>query len=144
MNYKTRTGTDFIIIHCSATRSNADIGAADIDKWHRQQGWLAIGYHYVIRRDGTIENGRPENTVGSHARGVNSRSVGICMVGGVDAKFKPEDNFTDEQRASVLKLVKELKVEYPSAKVIGHRDVPGTKKACPSWDVKPWAAEHGL
>ena len=143
-NYTKLSRVDFIVIHCSATRATADIGAADIDKWHRQQGWLSIGYHYVIRRDGTVEKGRPADAVGSHAKGVNARSLGICMAGGVDTKGKAEDNFTPEQKDAVLALVKQLKAKHPAAKVIGHRDVPGTRKDCPSWDVMAWAAEHGL
>ena len=57
-----------IVIHCSAVRPDQTSSAAQIDTWHRQRGFkLGIGYHYVIRRDGTIEPGRPEWMIGAHA-----------------------------------------------------------------------------
>ena len=138
-NTKKRSKTDFIVVHCSAT-ANQNIGAADIDKWHRAQGWACIGYHYVIRRDGTVEKGRDEEVVGAHVAGFNERSIGICMVGGVDANdhTKAKNNFTQPQFDSLKKLLAELKQRYPSAVIQGHRDFAGVKKACPSFDVREW------
>jgi N-acetylmuramoyl-L-alanine amidase len=57
--------TDWLVVHCSAARATATVGAADIRRWHLGQGWADIGYHYVIGRDGTLETGRAEDTVGS-------------------------------------------------------------------------------
>lgn len=115
-----------------------DIGAKEIRRWHIQQDYRDIGYHFVIRRDGTVEDGRPVDQAGAHARGVNDRSVGICLVGGVDAtkQMNPENNFTPEQFDALRALLIRLKSIYPKAEVIGHRDVPGTRKACPSFDMK--------
>jgi N-acetylmuramoyl-L-alanine amidase len=134
-----RKSTDFIIIHCSATRPSQDIGVAEIDRWHRQRGFLSVGYHYVIRRDGTLETGRSLYAAGAHARGFNHNSVGICMVGGVtegDVNVA-EDNFTDTQKEALVGLVESLTKEFPEADVIGHRQVAA--KACPSFDVRKWA-----
>lgn len=140
--YKNRTKTDFIAVHCAATPTTADIGVADIDRWHRAQGWAGVGYHRVIRRDGTIEQGRPDDGIGAHIEGYNSTSVGICLAGGVAADGKtPENNFTDAQMVSLLVVIKDLKRKYPKAVVQGHRDFPGVKKACPSFDVKTWWAK---
>lgn len=140
--YKTRAKTDYIVVHCAATKPSQDIGLAEIDRWHRAQGWNGAGYHFVIRRDGTTEFGRPENTIGAHVEGYNSTSVGICMVGGIaEADGKPEDNFTKEQMLTLLVLLKGLQKVYPKAIVQGHRDFPGVKKACPSFDVKKWLAQ---
>lgn len=132
--------TDTIIIHCSATRPSQDIGANTIDGWHRQKGYLCIGYHYVIRRNGQVEHGRPLADIGAHAQGHNATSVGICLVGGVTEKNvnKAEGNFTPEQMGSLRALVTLLKQDYPEAAIIGHRDV-NPKKACPSFDAKAWA-----
>ena len=142
---RARASTDFIVVHCSATQSKADIGAADIDRWHRGQGWQCIGYHYVIRRNGTIEEGREEDKIGSHVQNHNADSIGICMVGGVAADGKTaENNFTQEQFASLKQLVARLKTKYPRAVVQGHRDFPNVSKACPSFDVKAWAKENNL
>ena len=145
-NTKPRERTDFIAVHCSATGPKADIGAKDIDKWHRAKGWACIGYHYVIRRNGTVEVGRDEKVIGAHVENWNSVSVGICMVGGVDADDinKAENNFTKEQFASLKKLLTDLKTRYPKAVIQGHRDFPEVKKACPSFDVKTWLKSVGL
>lgn len=139
-NSKKRLKTDFIAIHCSATSEKQNIGAADIDRWHRAQGWAAIGYHYVIKRDGTIEEGREEDVVGAHVADYNAVSLGICMAGGVDANDvkKAKNNFTDAQFASLKQLLVDLKIRYPNAKIQGHRDFPNVKKACPSFDVAEW------
>ena len=145
-NTKKRTKTDFIAIHCSASTEKMNIGAADIDKWHRQKGWACIGYHYVIRRDGTVEPGREEAVIGSHVQGWNSHSVGICMVGGVSADdvSKAVNNFTPAQFESLKKLLIDLKKRYPKAKIQGHKDFPEVAKACPSFDVKTWLKANGL
>lgn len=138
-NTKKREKTDYIVIHCSAT-ANQNFGAADIDKWHRKNGWACIGYHYVIRRDGTVEEGREESVIGAHVADWNSVSLGICMVGGVssDDHTKAQNNFTKEQFASLKKLLVDLKTRYPKAKIQGHRDFPKVAKACPSFDVAEW------
>lgn len=130
-----------VVIHCSATPEGKSFTAADIDRWHRQQGWSGIGYHHVIRIDGTVEKGRPENVPGSHVRGHNFDTIGICYIGGVAANGgKAKDTRTPAQKASMRKLVDELLERYPGAKVCGHRDFPGVKKACPSFDAKAWFA----
>lgn len=136
---------DYIAIHCSATSADQDIGATDIRRWHREKGWADIGYHYVIRRDGTIEPGRAETVPGAHEPKINARSVAVCMVGGSPPRGSDafrrglgENNYTPAQWASLQKLVTQLHAKYPAAAVIGHRDVPGVKKACPSFDAKAW------
>lgn len=142
---RARARTAFIVVHCSATQAKADIGAADIDRWHRGQGWQCIGYHFVIRRNGTIEEGREEDKIGSHVQNHNADSIGICMVGGVaDDGKTAENNFTQEQFASLKQLVARLKTKYPRAVVQGHRDFPNVNKSCPSFEVKDWAKENNL
>ncbi|MDL2267190.1 N-acetylmuramoyl-L-alanine amidase [Desulfovibrio sp. OttesenSCG-928-G15] len=130
-----------IIIHCSATKPTMDIGAAEIRKWHtdpkpRGNGWGDIGYHGVIRRNGVLESGRPMNIPGAHCVGQNSHSIGICMVGGINAKGKPESNFTAEQWQALERTVKDLLKKFPTATVHGHNEF--ANKACPSFDVRKW------
>lgn len=137
-NTKTRTRTDFIVIHCSASAPAVNADAAMIDRWHRQQGWQCIGYHYAIKRDGTVEDGREVDKIGAHTLDYNAVSVGICLSGGVDEAQNPQNNFTPEQFAALEKLLKELKIKYPSAVIQGHRDFPKVAKACPSFDVRAW------
>lgn len=138
MNLRDRDRTDLLVVHCAATPPDMDIGAAEIDRWHRQRRFLMIGYHYVIRRDGTIEPGRPPGKWGAHARGFNHNSVGICLVGGVDKRNRPEANFTPQQYETLKHLLLGLLSQYPDAVVVGHRDLPGVTKACPSFDVQDW------
>lgn len=136
ITWKPMKSHDFIIIHCADTPASMDIGAAEIDRWHRDRGWAQIGYHYVIRRNGIIEKGRPENRPGAHVRGANEVSLGICLVGGREG-----EDYTANQWRSLAELVVELKSRYPTAAVIGHRDVPGVAKTCPSFDVLDWYEE---
>lgn len=143
---EVRKKTDFIVVHCSATRPNMDVGAAEIRKWHRAQGWEDIGYHYVIRRNGKLEKGRAENLVGSHVKGFNAVSIGVCLVGGVaqDDFTKAENNFTPAQFATLRELLANLKGRFPQAVIQGHRDFPKVAKACPSFDVRKWLKSVGL
>lgn len=124
-----------IIVHCSATAQGKDFGAKDIDLWHRAQGWDCIGYHYVVKLDGTIESGRPIEKVGAHCKGHNAYSIGVCYIGGVASDGKtPKDTRTLHQIAAMRSLLARLKKEYPTAKIYGHRDFAA--KACPSFDAK--------
>lgn len=139
--YTKRDRTDFIVVHCAATGPSQDIGVKEIRKWHvEERGWLDVGYHFVIRRNGTIELGRPLWAIGSHVLNYNRTSVGICLVGGTpDGQPNVEENnFTDEQRAALETLTVMLSGLYPLAVVQGHRDFKGVQKFCPSFDVKPW------
>lgn len=141
----TRKRTDNIVVHCSATRAIQDIGASDIRKWHKAKGWEDIGYHYVIRRNGKLERGRPETAIGSHVQGHNANSVGICLVGGLNDKtWDPEDNYTTAQWATLKKLIADLLKRYPKAKVLGHRDFPKVQKACPCFNARDWAKKNGF
>ena len=135
---------DKIIIHCAATRPSTDVGVKEIREWHtlpkpRGNGWSDIGYHGVIRRDGTLESGRPMDQAGAHTSGHNANSIGICLVGGVKEDGKtPEANFTPEQWVTLERVVKDLVKKYPGATVHGHNEFAA--KACPSFDVKKWWA----
>lgn len=140
-----RRNTDWIVIHCSATRPVQDIGVKEIRSWHKAKGWTDVGYHFVIRRDGRVEKGRAVDEIGSHVQGHNHNSVGICMVGGIsNATFGPENNFTGPQWAALKKLVADMSQKYPKARVLGHRDFPKVNKACPSFDAKQWAAQNNF
>ena len=123
-----------IILHCSATKEGQKFTVKDIDAWHKLRGFKGVGYHYVILLDGTIEPGRPESEIGAHTLGQNANSIGICYIGGLDTDGKPKDTRTDEQRAALINLVKELKEKYPGATIHGHNEF--ANKACPSFIVK--------
>lgn len=125
-----------IIIHCSDTPEGRDDTAADIDRWHKARGWNGIGYHYVVRLDGTIETGRPETAIGAHCTGYNQSSIGICYIGGRSRDMKRcIDTRTPRQREALRTLITRLTQRYPSAIVKGHRELDKSK-ACPCFDIK--------
>lgn len=123
-----------LIVHCSATPEGKDYSVDTIRQWHLQRGFSDIGYHYVVYRDGSIHIGRDESIIGAHCTGHNTNSIGICYIGGVATDGKtPKDTRTAEQKQSLVKLLKELKIKYPQASIYGHRDF--ANKACPSFDA---------
>lgn len=137
--YRKRNRTDYIIVHCSASQNKQEYDWKFIDRVHRSNGWLGIGYHFVIRTDGTIQNGRGIDDLGSHVAGYNDCSIGICLIGGLTKDGKTENNFTANQMSSLKELIDWLKEDhYPDAKVIGHYDIPGVNKACPCFNVEEW------
>ena len=131
-----RKKTDYIVLHCSATRPSQDIDAKEIDRWHRARGWLKIGYHFVITRDGKQEVGRELMEIPAHAKGYNHKSIGIVMCGGVTEEdhTKPENNFTPAQWETLDNLLSVLTDRFPKATIIGHNEISG--KDCPSFDVQ--------
>jgi N-acetylmuramoyl-L-alanine amidase len=142
--FRTTRPIDKLIIHCSATKPSMDIGVKEIRQWHTKgNGWSDIGYHYVIRRDGTVETGRPINLVGAHVAGHNTGSHGVCLVGGIDNEGEAEANFTKEQWDQLGRVVRAFKAEYPHATVHGHNEYDAGK-ACPSFDVQKWLKAEGL
>lgn len=155
--FQARKKTDLIVVHCSATTASQMIGVKDIDRMHRQRGFIAVGYHFIITRDGQVEIGRPVGTIGAHVEGFNSVSVGICMIGGVGPDGKRgENNFTSAQFDRLLGLLDTLRRIYPNAKIVGHRDLSPDlnkdgkiasnewMKECPSFDVATFLATHGI
>jgi len=139
-----------IVVHTSATLPHQDIGVKEIDKMHKAKGWDGIGYHTVIRKNGTLEHGRDLTEVGAHVYGYNRNSIGICMVGGVDSNNKAENNYSPEQFATLKGYIDTLKDLFTEAKVLGHRDLSPDidgdgiiepfewLKQCPCFDVREW------
>ncbi len=134
---------DKIIIHCTATPEGRITTVADVTTWHKQRGFNTIGYHYLVGLNGEIWKGRDENVIGAHCEGKNATSVGVCYVGGLSKDGKTaKDTRTASQNASLLKLIRDLKVKYPLATIHGHNEF--AHKACPSFDVKSWCKNAGL
>ena len=142
-----------IVVHGSWTKSGIDVGVDEIREWHTAEprGWSDIGYHFVIRRSGLWEVGRPIETAGAHVAGHNADTVGICLVGGreddtVETAGLPEEakqelqwefNYTSQQLLTLIDKVGELRAEYPSIEYVqGHRDFDGVSKRCPGFDVR--------
>tara|TARA_R110000822_G_scaffold236671_3_gene367261 strand:+ start:6754 stop:7164 length:411 start_codon:yes stop_codon:yes gene_type:complete len=127
-----------IIVHCSATPESMDVGAEEIRCWHKERGWNDIGYHDVIRRDGTLEKGRNISIAGAHAKGHNFSSIGVCLIGGVDGNGKGEDNFAIIQKQNLRVYLDFMALRFPNAEILGHRDIEGVKKECPCFNVREW------
>ena len=121
-----------IIIHCSAVKPDQTSSVAQIDRYHREKKkWkFGVGYHYVIRRDGSIEKGRPEWMVGAHCVNHNSYSIGVCYEGGLDENGEAADTRTKEQKIAMRQLLEELHERYPRAVIVGHHDL-NPHKPCP-------------
>lgn len=135
---------DYLVIHCSATPPSSDIGVKEIDAWHKKRGWRGCGYHHVIRRDGTLEAGRPESKAGAHVLNFNHCSIGVCLVGGLNKDRRAAPEYTEAQWKTLAKLIRELRSRYPRAKIQGHRDFPEVNKACPCFDVETWCKDQGI
>lgn len=130
-----------IVVHCTATPEGRDVSAADVDQWHRARGWNGIGYHALIRLDGTVEPGRPLARQGAHVRGHNHDSLGVVYAGGVDERLAPKDTRTPEQIAALFNVVTDWqrRFDVPVRRVRGHYELdPG--KACPSFDMDRFRA----
>lgn len=118
---KNRTSTKIIILHHAESKSCT---ADDIHRWHLANGWAGIGYHFFVRKDGSIYRGRPEGVVGSHAKGSNSDSIGICFEGSYMT-----ETMNEAQINAGRELVAYLKKKYGISKVQKHKDVCSTN--CP-------------
>lgn len=135
-----------IFVHCTAGSQRQKI--ADLQAEFKRKGWKHPGYHYVIQADGTITQLLGEQFVSNGVKGYNSTAVNVAYMGGIDAQGKAVDNRTPEQKASLVKLLKELKGRYPKAEILGHRDIsPDTNgngivdsweriKECPCFNAK--------
>lgn len=139
----------YIVIHCAASRPSLNVTVKMIDAWHRARPDMdgyGIGYHWLVKRDGSRVKGRDERYIGCHVANHNTNTIGVCLEGGVkETDFRrPEDNFTPIQKRMAAALVRDLLRRYPGATVLGHRDFPRVAKACPSFDAREWARQEGL
>lgn len=146
---KSKRTIKYLVVHCSATPEGRHHTAKDIDLWHKQRGFSEIGYNYVIQLNGTIETGRDVDKIPAHVENFNKESIGICYIGGCEVvshnrqknkmpaeALRAKDTRTKEQKTALLSLLKELKKLYPEAQILGHRDFPNVRKACPSFNAK--------
>ena len=123
-----------VVIHCTDSSDSLDIGKKEITDWHKQRGWSDIGYHYVVRGNGSIERGRDDRIPGAHVKGHNSDSIGIVWVGKNDIDSRQQD--------SLINIVKVMLNLYDLSidDVYGHNELfPG--KTCPNLDMDWFRAE---
>lgn len=137
----------YIVIHCSATRSNMGYTPWQLDQDHRARGFRSAGYHFYIRRSGEIITLRQLNEVGAHAAGVNRCSIGVCYEGGILPNGAAADTRTEGQKKALEYLLRILVDDFPWAKIVGHRDLSHDRngngvlepnewfKQCPCFDA---------
>lgn len=136
----------YIAVHCTASSQHATIKELLLE--FERKGWSKPGYHHIVDVNGKVFNILSEDEVSNGVKGFNSNLINVAYIGGIDAKGKPVDNRTEEQKKSLLLLLKALKEKYPNAIIQGHRDFsPDTNKngivdpwerikACPCFDAK--------
>lgn len=117
----------YLVFHHSASKVAAP---QDVNRWHKARGWSGIGYHYLVRKDGSIHRGRPENKLGAHVRGHNSDTIGICAEGDFT-----RETMSDAQIAALQELRADIHRRYPGIKDLRHSDLNPT--SCPG-NRYPW------
>jgi N-acetyl-anhydromuramyl-L-alanine amidase AmpD len=121
---------DLIVVHHTASPQDATFDS--IRNYHiNDRGWSDIGYHYVIGPEGTLFLGRPVWRIGAHAKGKNSKSIGVSVIGNYES-----DTLTCAIRVQLYQLLNDLKRHFPNAQVVGHRDVAAT--LCPGKNLYEW------
>lgn len=141
---------ELIVIHCSATKEGEDYDVSDIRTWHLRRGFRDVGYHFVIKLDGTLQKGRYIKDTGAHAKGYNYNSIGICYIGGLDKNGKPKDTRTEAQKITMKGVIGAIRSVFDESviQVVGHRDLSTDlngdgvispsewMKSCPCFDAK--------
>ena len=122
-----RQKTDMLVIHHIGD-INRDVSAAEVHQWHLDKGWAGIGYHYLIRKNGTIERGRPRDTIGAHCYGENRHTIGINIVGNFETNM-PTDAQMDAASRLIARLCQLYQLRPGEAAILGHRDLNDT--LCP-------------
>lgn len=129
---KQPSNIDLIVVHHSA--SHPETTVEEITKWHLERGFSQIGYHKVITNDGIIHNGRPEDVVPASVKDHNKGTYAVCLTGNFE-----RDKPTELQLISLELQIKEWKAKFPSAKVVGHRQLAAT--LCPGEALFKWLTE---
>ena len=125
---------DWLVVHCTATPQNTTV--ASIQRyWRENLKWKSPGYHFLVEANGTVHNLQPINLPSNGVAGHNANSIHISYIGGVNGQ-RAVDHRTEAQKREILRLLTDLKKQFPNAKIQGHRDFPRVAKACPSFDAK--------
>ena len=149
----------YLVLHCTATPEGREVTSGEIRHWHTDpvkkggRGWKQVGYTDMIHLDGRVERLVRNNEdaevdpweVTNGAKGYNTVSRHVVYVGGVSKDGKTaNDTRTEAQLKAMTAYVREFHERFPQLKIVGHRDLPGVKKACPGFDVKAWLADIGI
>ena len=128
----------WLVVHCSASRCNRPFTVERLIETGRQR-FGQPSYHYYVRRNGYVVPILSESVQGIHAVGYNHCSIAVCYEGGLDENGKAADTRTELQKASLYELLKQLRRDYPKARIIGHRELPNVRKDCPCFSCAEYA-----
>ncbi len=116
----TRSATKYIVLHHRAGNGDVD----SIHNEHLKNGYSGIGYHFYVRKDGQVFQGRPIDKIGAHCKGYNNKTIGICFEGNFESEA-----MSDKQIKAGQKLISYVKKIYPNISIKNHKDLFNT--ACP-------------
>lgn len=149
----------YLVLHCTATPEGREVSSKEIRHWHTDlvkkggRGWKQVGYTDLFHLDGTVERLVKNNEdaevdpweVTNGAAGYNSVSRHVVYAGGLAKDGKTaKDTRTAAQLNAMTAYVRDFHERFPQIKIVGHRDLPGVNKACPSFDVKAWLESIGI
>ena len=134
-----------VVIHWTATFMDQDIGSEEVHQWHLARGFSGCGYHYIIRRDGRLQRGRPIGKTGAHAKenGHNNKSIGISLAGGYTCvsgtsgyqNLVGKESFTTEQNKAMNEFLATFYKVFPGGQAFGHSDTDPGNKIDPGFSV---------
>lgn len=152
-------GMKYLVLHCTATPEGREVTSDEIRHWHTDpvkkggRGWKQVGYTDMIHLDGTVERLVRNNEdaevdpweVTNGAKGYNTVSRHVVYVGGVSKDGKTaKDTRTEAQLKAMTAYVRDFHERFPQIRIVGHGELPGVKKACPSFDVAAWLRSIGI
>ena len=133
----------YVVVHCSATRPDQDYTAAQLVGDHVRRGFRTGGYHFYVRRDGTVSQFRRLLEKGAHCKGSNHNSIGVCYEGGLDEQGRAADTLTAVQQERIGSIIDALVRLLPALRLVrGHRDMPGACTDCPCLDAASRFGAH--
>lgn len=125
-----------LTIHCAATPEGRAVTAEQISAWDKAK-FGQVSYHHVVTLDGVAHRTLDDKYLGAHVHLHNHGNIGVCYIGGVDKHGNPKDTRTEAQKLTLHTIVNDYRRRFPGLVVLGHRDWPEVKKACPSFNVRP-------
>lgn len=149
----------YLVLHCTATPEGREVTSGEIRHWHTDpvkkggRGWKQVGYTDMIHLDGRVERLVRNNEdaevdpweVTNGAKGYNTVSRHVVYVGGVSKDGKTaKDTRTEAQLKAMTAYVRDFHARFPQIRIVGHGELPGVKKACPSFDVAAWLRSIGI
>lgn len=152
-------GMKYLVLHCTATPEGREVTSDEIRHWHTDpvkkggRGWKQVGYTDMIHLDGKVERLVRNNEdaevdpweVTNGAKGYNTVSRHVVYVGGVSKDGKTaKDTRTEAQLKAMTAYVRDFHARFPQIRIVGHGELPGVKKACPSFDVAAWLRSIGI